>query len=371
MLTAEPSEIPSFPEIPRIFRLSSYHYDLPPELIAQEPAPKRDTSRLLVMERATGRISHRSFAELPSLLSPSDLLVLNETRVVPARLTGHKLTGGRVELLVLDPAGEAIKTDNGECATRVCIFRSSKRVAPGTGIVLKEKVILTAREKVAPGRILVTFPVEEKGFSEFLELHGTPPLPPYIRSRNRNEAQDRERYQTVYSRISGSIAAPTAGLHFTPELLGELGNKGVTTARILLHVGPGTFTPVRAEDVRRHKMESEFYEIRPEVAAALNEARLERRRIIAVGTTTVRTLESSLTADGTFKSGRGRTDLFITPDYRFRAIQGLVTNFHLPGTTLLMLVCAFGGSELVMGAYLEAVGAGYSFYSFGDSCLIL
>jgi len=357
-------------EIPQIFRLSCYQYELPPELIAQDPAPIRDRSRLLVMERATGRVSHHCFSDLSSLLSPSDVLVLNETKVVPAKLTGHKLTGGRVELLVLEPAG-AIGTGNEALAVRVCMFRSSKPVTPGARIVLTENVTLTVLETVAPGRILVTFPVSEKHLPDFLELYGTPPLPPYVRSACRNRGRDRERYQTVYSKIAGSVAAPTAGLHFTPELLKEIERKGVIIARILLHVGPGTFTPVRDEDVRRHKMESEFYEIGQETAGVLNEARQEHRRIIAVGTTTVRALETALNSDGIFSAGRGRTELFITPGYAFRAIQGLVTNFHLPKTTLLMLACAFGGSDLVLGAYGEAVRERYRFYSFGDSCLII
>jgi S-adenosylmethionine:tRNA ribosyltransferase-isomerase len=229
---------------------------------------------------------------------------------------------------------------------------------------------LTAEDTIAPGRVRIVFPVPEKSFLDFLETYGSPPLPPYISTANRNRDRDRSRYQTVYARIAGSVAAPTAGLHFTEELLHDLSLKGIETARILLHVGPGTFIPVRDEDVRAHRMEPEFYEIPDQAARTIQRARDEKRRVIAVGTTTVRALESAA-AHGKLAPGRGETNLFIKPGYSFKVIDGLVTNFHLPGSTLLMLVCAFAGIDFVMKGYERAVQDGYRFYSYGDACLIL
>ncbi|MFH1112450.1 MAG: tRNA preQ1(34) S-adenosylmethionine ribosyltransferase-isomerase QueA [Pseudomonadota bacterium] len=353
------------------FDLSTYQYDLPPELIAQQPVHARDESRLLKLNRDTGDVGHYGFKDLPGLLRASDLLVLNETRVAPGALTARKSSGGRVSLLVLDPTCQGRPSDSGRCASRVCICGSSKPLRAGATLALESGPGLLVEEVLGPGRVRIRLPVDEDNVLPFLEKHGRAPLPPYIKPGDRDQSFHRERYQTVYSRISGSVAAPTAGLHFTERLLEELRRTGIEIARIVLHVGPGTFTPVREQDVRRHAMESEYYEISHEAADMLQAAVEAGRRVIAVGTTTVRTLESAMTSEGRFRPGSGRTDLFILPGHRFRAVQGLITNFHLPGSTLLMLVCAFAGTERVLYAYQRAVGGRYRFYSYGDACLIL
>jgi len=322
----------------------------------------------MFLDRGPGRISHRVFSELPDLLEPSDLLVLNETRVVPAALTGRKASGGRVDLLVLNPAcprGEAH-----EPAVRSCMFRSGKPLRPGATIFIEGGIELIAGEITEPGRMDVAFPAAEENLMDFLGAYGKTPLPPYIRNQSRRPHRDRDRYQTVYSRTQGSVAAPTAGLHFTERLFDALEKKGVRTAKILLHVGPGTFRPVKCPDIRLHRMEYEFFEISQQAADAVNNAKENGHRIIAVGTTAVRTLEAAAAADGTLRATSGQTNLFIVPGYEFRLVQGLVTNFHLPGSTLLMLVCALGGREMVLGGYIEAVRARYRFYSYGDACLI-
>lgn len=358
-------------DVPREFRLSTYQFDLPQELIAQEPVSKRDESRLLRINRSTGRTDHQIFKDLPSLLHKSDLLVLNETRVTPCALTGHKTTGGRVSLLVLDPVLPGRESLSGRAATRVCLAGSSKPLRTGATIILENSTELIVEKALVPGRAVIRFPVDEDGFLDFLQTHGTTPLPPYIKPGDKEQAFHQERYQTVYSRSAGSVAAPTAGLHFTEHLFDELEAAGINTTRIVLHVGPGTFMPVRQDDVRLHKMEYEVYEISERAAHDLQSALHNGRRIIAVGTTSVRTLESAISSDGGFRQGRGRTDLFIVPGYHFRSVQGVVTNFHLPGSTLLMLVCAFAGTERVLNAYKVAVGGRYRFYSYGDACLIL
>jgi S-adenosylmethionine:tRNA ribosyltransferase-isomerase len=358
-------------DVPEIYRLSTYDYQLPRELIAQEPAPERDRSRLLVLNRNTGDLQHRSFFELPSLLQPTDLLVINDTRVVPAAIVGSKPTGGRVELLMLDPAPV---TGNGGCndpATRVCLVRSSKPLRKGTKIIVGENRELDVMEEISPGRVGIRFPVPEDGLRQFLERYGRPPLPPYIRPNGRDLDRDGDRYQTVYARSAGSVAAPTAGLHFTDELLDELADKGIEIARVLLHVGPGTFTPVRTDDVRQHAMESEYYEISTAAANKISHAVQQGHRIIAVGTTVVRTVETAAASHGLLHGMTGKTDLFIIPGYSFKAIRGMVTNFHLPKSTLLMLVCALAGTERCLKAYKEAVSQGYRFYSYGDACLII
>ncbi|MBI4963952.1 MAG: tRNA preQ1(34) S-adenosylmethionine ribosyltransferase-isomerase QueA [Desulfomonile tiedjei] len=356
--------------IPAPYRLSTYRYQLPDNLIAQEPSRVRDASRLMVLHRNTGEVRHHSFRELPDLLLPSDLLVINETRVTPAALFGRKPSGGRVELLVLDPANRCNKSYSNGSACRECLTRSSKPIKPETRISLDNGPELTAAETVSPGRVQMIFPVPEEGLLGFLEKYGSPPLPPYISTDSRDLDRDRSRYQTVYARIAGSVAAPTAGLHFTENLLHDLSLKGIRVVPIILHVGPGTFVPVRNEDIRLHRMEPEFYEIPDQTAEAIQKALHEDRRVIAVGTTTVRALESAA-ALGKLPPGKGATELFLKPGYTFKAVQGLVTNFHLPGSTLLMLVCAFGGTEFVMSAYEEAVREEYRFYSYGDACLIV
>lgn len=357
--------------IPASCRLSSYDYELPTELIAQEPTSHRDQSRLMVIHRKTGEIGHYVFRDLPGLLSPSDLLVINETRVAPAALRGRKESGGRVELLVLDPGQTAHEAASATSTVRTCLVRSSKPLRKGTVFLVDGGPALTVEETVSAGRVKIRFPVREQDFPAWLDEFGLPPLPPYIKSENRDVQRDKSRYQTVYATTFGSVAAPTAGLHFTEELLRELANRGIGVARVVLHVGPGTFTPVRNEDIRLHRMEAEFFDIPEQNAQLVNAARIENRSIVAVGTTTVRALESAATQEGLLKAGAGRTELFITPGYPFRVVRGLLTNFHLPCSTLIMLVCAFAGRDLVLRAYANAVAEKYRFYSYGDACLIV
>jgi len=337
---------------------SDYIYDLPDELIAQVPADKRDASRLLVLPKDSGAPQHRAFRDLPDFLNPGDVLVLNDTRVIPARLFGHRPSGGQVELLLLEEKGDAVW---------VALAKPAKRLTPGERILFdggREAVVLEEGEE---GRRTVRFEPEED-FHSWLEEHGSVPLPPYI--HRAAEGPDRERYQTVYARHDGAVAAPTAGLHFTPEMLADLEDKGVGVVRITLHVGIGTFRPVTVEDVSKHKMDFERYIVSPDAARRINEAREGGGRCVAVGTTVVRTLESVTGEDGVVQAGSGATDLFIRPPYRFKAVDALVTNFHLPGSTLLMLVSSLAGRERVLAAYKEAVEQRYRFFSYGDAMLI-
>ncbi len=358
--------------VPEEFKLSTFQYVLPPELIAQQPAAARDQSRLLVLNRTSGQVQFLSFADLPALLSPTDLLVLNETKVIPAALTAWKESGGRVDVLVLEPAVALHGEDQGEVTARVCITGSSKRLRAGSCLTMEDgSAPLVVEQIVGPGRAKIRFPVPEEGFLHFIERHGRAPLPPYIKPDGRSDDLHRLCYQTVYARTPGSVAAPTAGLHFTESLLSEIESRGVQLVRIVLHVGAGTFTPVRNGDVRLHSMESESFEISEEAARQIRNANAERRRIIAVGTTSVRALESATTTNGEVQAGYGSTDLFILPGYPFRTVQGLITNFHLPGSTLLMLVCAFAGTGKVMKAYESAVKNNFRFYSYGDACIII
>jgi S-adenosylmethionine:tRNA ribosyltransferase-isomerase len=365
------SPVPVDLEIPEPFRLSTYQYHLPPELVAQEPTAVRDKSRLLVVKKKTGHLECRVFQDLPDLLNPSDFLVFNETRVIPVSLTCRKPSGGQVELLVLDPANAGRHVEPAEPATRTCMTRASKPLKPGTEIHLENGPTLLVEQVLGSGRALIRFPVPEAHLLKFLERHGAPPLPPYIGASGRDVGRDLVRYQTVYAREPGSVAAPTAGLHFTESLMADLESAGIGSARIVLHVGPGTFSPVRHEDIRLHRMESEFFEISDPVADRIAQARDEGRRIIAVGTTAARALESASDDEGRVHPGQGFSDLFIVPGYRFRAIQGIVTNFHLPGSTLMMLVCALAGTKLIRRAYEKAILERFRFYSYGDACLII
>lgn len=340
-------------------RVEDFDYHLPPELIAQRPVEPRDASRLLVLHRNSGRLEHRRFYELPLYLKPGDVLVLNDTRVIPARLWGKKAkTGGQVEVFLLKPLG-------GDCWE--ALVRPGRRVPPGTELIfgggkLRAKVL----ERTPQGGRLVEFEYEGK-WEEVIERLGEVPLPPYIKEK----LPDPERYQTVYASKPGSVAAPTAGLHFTPRLLKELEEKGIKIVYILLHVGLGTFRPVREEVVEKHKMHAEYFRVDEGAARTINEARRQGGRVIAVGTTVVRTLETVATPEGDIKPGEGLTELFIYPGYRFKAVEGLITNFHLPRSTLLMLVCAFAGREKILEAYQVAIKERYRFYSFGDAMLIL
>ena len=333
-----------------------FYYDLPPELIAQTPLKQRDSSRLLVLDRETGAVEHRHFHDILDYLHPGDCLVLNDSRVLPARLLGRRATGGAVEVLLLRDTGN----DTWECLTKPGRKTPvGAELSFGEGLLTAE--VVGAKED---GNKLLRFRYEGI-FLEILEQLGKMPLPPYIKE----ELQDQERYQTVYSRVNGSAAAPTAGLHFTPELLAEIEAKGVHLAWVTLHVGLGTFRPVKAEEITDHHMHAEFCMLSAETAALLNRTRAAGGRIICVGTTSCRTLESFAAEDGSFTERSGWTDIFIYPGYRFKAMDALITNFHLPESTLIMLVSAFAGRENVLNAYKIAVEERYRFFSFGDACL--
>lgn len=335
-----------------------FWYDLPEELIAQTPLEKRDTSRLLVMDRITGAVSHHHFYDVLDYLRPGDCLVMNDSRVLPARLLGHRPTGGAVEVLLLRDLG------SGQWE---CLCKPGRKMQQGSEVIFGNgELTATVKQVQEDGNRVVE--VHYEGiFLEVLERLGKMPLPPYIKA----ELQDQERYQTVYSRELGSAAAPTAGLHFTNELLDRIREKGIHTAFVTLHVGLGTFRPVKAEEITDHHMHSELCMISKETADILNETRKRGGRIICVGTTSCRTLESLADPDGFFQAGSKWTEIFIYPGYRFRAMDGLITNFHLPESTLVMLVSAFAGREHVLSAYEQAVKEKYRFFSFGDAMLIL
>ncbi len=340
-------------------RTSDFNFDLPQELIAQTPIERRDQSRLLVLDKNTGEWSHRHFYDLPEYLRPGDCLILNDSRVLPARLLGQRLPGGGAcEVLLLIDRGEK---------TWECLVRPGKRMRAGARLSFGGGE-LTARvtEELPDGNRLVRFEYEGI-FLEVLERLGKMPLPPYIKA----ELQDRERYQTVYSRVNGSAAAPTAGLHFTQELLEKIRDMGVGIGFVTLHVGLGTFRPVKEEEITDHEMHSEYCVIPPETAELINRTKARGGRVICVGTTSCRTIESWAAEDGTMKPCAGWTNIFIYPGYRFKVLDGLVTNFHLPESTLIMLVSALAGREHVLAAYEEAVRERYRFFSFGDAMLIL
>ncbi|HHW14523.1 MAG TPA: tRNA preQ1(34) S-adenosylmethionine ribosyltransferase-isomerase QueA [Firmicutes bacterium] len=346
-------------------KVADFDYHLPPELIAQTPVEPRDASRLLVVDRATGEFHHRRFREIGEFLAPGDLLVVNDSRVIRARLLGRRAPGGgRVEVFLLRRLAEP-----GEVWE--CLVRPGRRVHPGVSLVFGEgRLSGSVRGESPGGKRRIAFASAEGDPAGWLERLGEVPLPPYITA----PLSDGERYQTVYARHKGSVAAPTAGLHFTPELLDKLEAQGVRRAALTLHVGLGTFRPVRAETVEEHAMHSEYYELPAETAEAVNAAHGAGKRVVAVGTTACRTLETvarKAGENGELAESEGWTDLFIYPGYRFRAIDALLTNFHLPRSTLLMLVSAFAGRDLILRAYAEAIRERYRFYSFGDAMLIL
>ena len=333
-----------------------FYYELPPELIAQTPLQKRDSSRLLVLGRESGQIEHRHFYDVIDYLKPGDTLVLNDSRVLPARLMGHRVpSGGAVEVLLLKDTGG----DVWECLTR-----PGRKTPVGTQLCFGDGQ-LTAEvvEALDDGKKKVRFRYEGI-FLEVLSQLGKMPLPPYIKE----ELQDQERYQTVYSRVNGSAAAPTAGLHFTDELLDRIREKGINLAFVTLHVGLGTFRPVKVEDVTTHKMHTEWYQVSAEAADLINRTKALGHRVICVGTTSCRTVESAAAEDGTVLAGADNTSIFIYPGYRFKVMDALITNFHLPESTLVMLVSAFAGREQVLHAYKTAVERRYRFFSFGDAC---
>ena len=339
-------------------KTKDFWYDLPEELIAQTPLEKRDESRLMVLDRTTGAVTHKHFYDLIDYLRPGDCLVMNDSRVLPARLMGHRPTGGAVEVLLLkDLGGKRWE----------CLCRPGKKMQVGQTVFFGDgSLTATVAEVREVGNRVVEFQYEGI-FLEILERLGKMPLPPYIKE----ELQDQERYQTVYSRESGSAAAPTAGLHFTKDLLQRIREKGVNEAFVTLHVGLGTFRPVKAEEITEHHMHSEFCMMSQETADLLNETKKNGGRIICVGTTSCRTLESLVNEDGTFSEKNAWTEIFIYPGYQFKAMDGLVTNFHLPESTLVMLVSAFAGREHILNAYNIAVRERYRFFSFGDAMLIL
>ena len=338
--------------------LSEFDYELPEELIAQTPLKQRDSSRLMVLDRQSGQVNHKHFYDILDYLQPGDCLVMNDSRVLPARLLGRRPTGGAVEVLLLQDKGNKFWE---------CLCKPGRKMQPGNEVIFGNgELIATVVEVKEDGNRIVEFHYEGI-FLEVLERLGKMPLPPYIKE----ELHDQERYQTVYSREVGSAAAPTAGLHFTKELLAKVSEKGVRTAFVTLHVGLGTFRPVKAEEILDHHMHSELCMMSQQTADILNETRKNSGRIICVGTTSCRTLESLVGEDGVFHATSKWTDIFIYPGYRFKAMDGLITNFHLPESTLVMLVSAFAGREHVLDAYEEAVSQRYRFFSFGDAMFIV
>jgi|OpeIllAssembly_1097287.scaffolds.fasta_scaffold18716_2 S-adenosylmethionine:tRNA ribosyltransferase-isomerase len=349
------------PADPLRYEIGAYDYPLPPELIAQEPPAERDASRLLVLDRTTGAVAHRTFADLPELLQPGDLLVTNRSRVFPARLLGRREGGGAAEVLLVRRR---------EADVWEAMVRPGRRLREGAVVVIAPGFEARIEGPPPPPPLRrVRLLHHDLDPEAAVERHGHVPLPPYI--RRADTRADLDRYQTVYAREAGSVAAPTAGLHFTPELLDRLSARGVERAELILHVGPGTFRPVEASDVREHRVGPELFTIPEETAAAVDRARAAGRRLVAVGTTTTRALESALDASGRVRAGDGETDLVIVPGFRFRAVAALVTNFHLPRSSLLLLVSAFAGRERVLAAYADAVGHRYRFYSYGDAMLVV
>lgn len=333
---------------------------MPPSAIAQAPAPQRDASRLLVLPRREGAVAHATFRDLPALLAAGDLLVVNRSRVRPARLLGRRARGGHAELLVLGSvAGEW-----------TALVKPGRRLRPGDEVEVGPGAVARIESEALPpdGRRRISFPGWAGTPESLLAAHGHVPLPPYV--RRPDSAEDRERYQTVYAREEGSVAAPTAGLHFTEELLAALSARGIGRAEVVLHVGPGTFRPVTVDDVADHRVDPEPYVLPAATADAIRRTRATGGRVVAVGTTATRVLESRARDDGSVEAGEGSTDLVIVPGHRFRAVDALVTNFHLPRSSLLLLVAAFAGRERVLHAYQEALAGGYRFYSYGDAMLI-
>lgn len=340
-------------------KLKDFSYELPKELIAQDPLKERSDSRLMVIDRAAKTIEHHVFKDIPSFLEPGDCLVINDTKVLPARLMGSREgTGAAIEVLLLKRReGDVWET----------LVKPGKKARPGTRISFGEGALIgEVLDVVEDGNRLIRFEYEGI-FEEVLDRLGQMPLPPYITHR----LVDKNRYQTVYAKHEGSAAAPTAGLHFTPELLSEIEKKGVSIARVTLHVGLGTFRPVKVENIEEHHMHAEEYAIAATEAEKINRARATGHRVIAVGTTSLRTLESAAGEDGAIEESSGVTDIFIYPGYRFKAVDALITNFHLPESTLLMLVSALAGREVILNAYETAVREKYRFFSFGDAMLIL
>ncbi len=336
---------------------SDFYYDLPEELIAQTPAEPRDSSRLLVYDRAKDKVEHKIFRDIKNYLKSGDVLVVNNTKVLPARLFAHTEHGGAVEVLLL----KRIDRDTWEV-----LVKPGRKCVRGRKLFVSNELSLTVEDVTDSGERIVNFEYDGV-FEEILDRLGSMPLPPYIKEK----LKDKSRYQTVYAKTDGSAAAPTAGLHFTPELLDEIRGLGVEIAEVLLHVGLGTFRPVKEEIITDHKMHSEYFEVSESAAEIINRAKREKRRVIAVGTTSVRTLESVADENGLLKPCSGNTEIFIYPPYKFKCVDALITNFHLPESTLIMLVAAMTGREKILELYKTAVEEKYRFFSFGDACLIL
>ena len=338
-------------------KTSDFDFQLPEELIAQTPLERRDASRLLTLDKGTGAVGHHRFYDLPQFLRPGDCLVLNDSRVLPARLIGRRPTGGACQVLLLVDRGDNLWE---------CLVRPGRKLKPGAQVVFGDgQLTATVEAELEDGKRAVRFHYQGI-FLEVLEQLGKMPLPPYIKA----ELEDQERYQTVYSKVVGSAAAPTAGLHFTPELLAQVQEIGVKVCYITLHVGLGTFRPVKAEEITDHEMHSEFCQISQETADIINQTKANGGRVIGVGTTSCRTIESFAAEDGTMSERSGWTNIFIYPGYRFKVLDALITNFHLPQSTLIMLVSALAGREHVLAAYEEAVREKYRFFSFGDAMFI-
>ena len=347
-------------------RVATFRFDLPDELIAQVPAPRREDSRLMILDRLTGEVSHHRFSEFADQLLPGDLLVLNDTKVVPARLRGTKPTGGRVEVLLVERVGEAAHG-----SVWSALLTGSKSIRAGAPITVAPELTVVPLERSADlWRVALIHPGREP--MEAIEAAGRVPLPPYIKRSEDDprEPLDRERYQTVYAKHPGAVAAPTAGLHLTDEILISCAARGVDTAFVTLHAGVGTFAPVRVAEVEAHRMHAEAFAIPVATADAVRATRGRGGRVVAVGTTVARALETSADGEGALTAGPGRSSLFIYPGFRFRAVDALLTNFHLPESTLLMLVCAFAGTESVLAAYRAAVRERYRFFSYGDAMFV-
>lgn len=346
-------------------RLSEYNYDLPNELIAQYPVEKRDSSRLLVVRKISRQLEHRYFSDLVDFISPGDCVVVNDTKVIKARLIGKKAdTGAKAEILLLEKLGDKLYK---------CLIGSSAKLNVGAKILFGEGELSCQIRAQSDGMRLIEFDIKGGQFSQSLEKLGTMPLPPYI--KRIPQKSDEERYQTVYAKTPGAIAAPTAGLHFTEEIINRISQKGAFIVPITLHIGYATFKPVQSEDVVRHKLDAEYFEIKEETTAQLNSIKEKGGRIFAVGTTTCRALETQARlvkgSKNRVTSGKGWTNLFIYPPYNFKFVDALITNFHLPKTTLLMLAAAFCGKDLLFSAYEEAIRQKYRFYSYGDAMLII
>lgn len=351
-----------------MFDIDTYDYDLPPHLIAQHPAPERDKSRLLVVDRTSGQLWDRHFFELPDLLRRGDLLVVNDTRVVPVRLRAQKETGGKVELFVLS----GIRDGEESTSTSWCLYRASKPAKKGMRLKIDPSAWAEILEVGQNGFVKVRFE-GSSSVREILKRKGQVPLPPYIRrdAGAQWDEMDRERYQTVFGRKEGAVAAPTAGLHFTERLLAHLQDKGINVASITLHVGYGTFQPVRTKDIREHRLAEEYFSVPQETVEAVECCKASGGRVVAVGTTVVRAMEGVAATEGRLSALDGKTDLLITPGFEFKVVDALITNFHLPKSSLLFLVAAFAGLDLVKRAYAHAISQKYRFYSYGDAMLIV